>query len=303
MRCTHISPRAFQLGAALFLLSSVCIAPVQAQSAPVSPIKLEKLLTGVGSFRLDSSLTYANGSISLNPFGTGPGQVQPVLSNPSLDTDSIAATLGLSYGLAKGLQLSLSTSGTSETSALPTAPDLGRNTTNSWSGLNMGLSYSLLNNSPSKVSLVGFFGVDLLREVKLPGNGGKKKFSARSGSFGLSLNRVIDPVVLSATLAYQKNVSGSINGARVKLPDSWSFSPGVNFQVNERIGLGWGVQVSHFQKYKINQEVLSGTQTVTAFNFSTSYQLEKDSALNMAFSFPAGRDGASSLSLRLIHDF
>lgn len=275
-----------------------------AQTAPVNPIKLDKLLTGVGAIRLDASVAYSNGSFALNPFGTGPGQMPPALANASINTDSFASNLALSYGLSKSLQLSASTAYINETSSSPTFPELGKDRNSSLGGLNLSLSYQLLHDAASKVSVVAFAGLDVAREVRvaeIPNS--SKRVSGKSGSVGMTINKVVDPIVFSLSAAFQKNISDTLAGSRVELPNAFTISPSISFQVNERVGLGWGAHVSRFGDYRVGGSVISAGQTTTSFDFMTTYQLSKDSGLAATFNFPTGRSGPSTLAVRWIEDF
>jgi len=275
-----------------------------AQGAAVSPIKLEKLLTGKGQVRLDTTLMYAPGYLSTAGVGST-GQNLPIATEvQGLDVHTLAANLTLSYGLGKGTELSLGAS-RSYNRTVNILPPHDKESLSAWDGLAVGLSRELYSSTRDKLVLIGSASLDLGRPVQLA-NGQTRRVSARSGTLGLSLNKVVDPMVLSLSLSYARGLSGTFDGQHVQEPSVWSISPSVTFQANERIGLGWGAQFSRIGAREadlgLGTPLRIGAQSQTAFLFSLNYQLGKDAAVVASYSFPTLQSAAPVFTVRYLAD-
>lgn len=284
-------------------IALACACATGAYAAPVSPIKLEKLLTGKGQWRLDTSVIYAPGFLTTAGVGTT-GQNLPVATEvQGLDINTLAFNATLSYGLQQGTELSIGGS-RSMTRTANTLPPYGSETNSQWDGLTVGLSQELYSNAKEKMSIVGSASLDLARPVRL-GTGETHRVHGRSGTLGVTVNKVVDPMVLSLQATYAHGVSGTFQGEVVRDPSVWSVSPSVTFQANERIGLGWGAQFSRIGARVADLGegigvVRIGAQTQTSFLFTMNYQLSKDAAVVASYSFPTLQNAAPVFTLRYL---
>lgn len=293
-----------KLRCAACALTSV-LAASAAHGAAVSPIKLEKLLTGKGQVRVDSSLLYAPGYLTTTGVGST-GQNLPVATEvQGLDINTLSLNLTLSYGLGKGTEISVGASRSYNRTAGTFAPFTSESQ-HSWDGVSVGISRELYSSAPDKLVLIGSASLDLARPVVL-GNGDTRRVHGRSGTVGLSLNKVVDPMVLSLSATYAHGISGTFNGQPVREPSIWSLSPMVTFQANERIGLGWGAQFSRIGAREVDLGpgaglIRIGAQSQTSFLFSMNYQLSKSSAMVASYSFPTLQSAAPVFTVRLLSD-
>jgi len=273
----------------------------QAAESTISPLKLEKIITGEGATRVDTSLVYSSGTLAINPFATGASVVAPNYGGDLASTNSYALVAAVSYGLSKKTQVSVSGAVNSENTSL-NIPPFNERRSGQFSGLNISMTHLAYNDAESKTSIALFGGVDLGRAIKSPTTGSTDRVSGRSGSIGLNLSHVIDPVVLSLTTSYQFNASSTAGSDSVKLPDVFSVSPALYMQINERVGFGAGFSVASYGDYTVNGEKTFNGQTLTALNLQANYQVARDSAVGLSFSFPTSRPGSSSISIRLLRD-
>lgn len=275
-----------------------------AESAPVNPVRLEKILTGKGVIRVDSTLTYAPGY--LNTAGAGSSaQIPPLASEvQGLDINSAALALTMSYGLGNGTEISVGSSQNWQRTTTTVTP-FDTNSDSRWNGLSVGVSHQLYHSQEDKLVLIAAASIDLTRQLDLGDR--SRRVSGRSGAVSLTLNKVVDPLVLSLAANFAKGVSGNFGGQVVKEPSVFSLTPSVSFQINERIGLGWGAQFSRIGKQLASVGELGaveiGAQSQTAFLFSVNYQTGRNSAWTGTYSFPTLQSAAPVFSLRYLADF
>jgi hypothetical protein len=285
---------------------SLCLAvPAWAQRAPVSPVKLEKLLTGVGGFRLDTALSLASerqtqAQAFQLPSGTETTELVALSQHQWL------VDVGLSYGVSKGLNLTLSTAlahASQSASGVLSGATLKESSSN-WGGLSLGLSYQVMDNPDTKTSVILSGSLDVARLVA--GNGGSRRVTGRSGQLAINVQRVVDPVVFSVTSEYVVGPSVSLGQGRVKLGHAITFKPSVSLQINERVAVGLGVAVVRSGRGVDSSQSLTTyapETTSTSLTLSSNYQLSKDSAVQASVGFPIGGSGPGTLSLRMSQDF
>jgi len=260
------------------------------------PLYVEGLVTEAETFKLDTSIAYANRDAQNLQVGepffiqTGPASFVPVYSGidqRNTNADSIVGTIGLRYGVTTKAEVYGRTSGLwnesrSESSVMNSKSSSSFGVADLWFGVN----YMFVEDDDIP-GILGFSEVSIFEKEY----GSRSEF--KSGAIGLAAYKAIDPVVLSMSVAYRIGASRDVDGKR-RRPGSFLVANGAAaFAVNDRISLSAGAQWTNTQPDSIDGVRVGLRRTRTYMLLGVGYGINNKNVINASMkSNVSGRDGA-----------
>ena len=225
---------------------SFCALPLPAYAQKA--LTIEELLTAQQRWRLELGILYSNIEKTGVSVGqpilvqTGPTQfitLPSAIGEAHRNSDIVVFTPALRYGLRADTELYGRGSAVLEDTRFQSS--LGESRTHStqrfvdaWVGVNH--RFVQEGKFPA---LLGFAEGALAENVATAGS---EFVFGKSWAFGVTSYRTIDPIVLSATVAYRLNVARTAEGQRLRPGNSLLIAPLASFAANEQITLSTGVQ-------------------------------------------------------------
>lgn len=269
------------------------------------PLTVEDLITDKDKFKLDLSLSYANGdrqgvstggSITIQ---TGPSAfvTLPVMIGESrVNSDTLVATWGLRYGLTSKAEIYTRASGLTHRQR---SINVGGNTSSSHSRFAdawLGLNYQFLPND-RQPALLGFVEM-ALREKHL-----ENSASLKSTMLGFTAYHAVDPMVFALTAAYRFNQTRRDGQVHYRPGKLLMISPSAGFAVNDRVTLTTGMQWTGRRADQINGAAQGVTRTSTALQLGVGYGIARGTTFNTTFIANASGAGGAEVRANWLQTF
>lgn len=265
-------------------------------------IPVEDLLTSQGRLNLGLSLVYANSEQSGVQVGntvliqTGPSQFVTVpitVGEQRVNTDTLVAVPSLRYGVTKDTQLSLRGSYSASYARTQGPSGVESSSTSRFVDAHLGIDHRLKKEGETP-GLIGLLDVALAENNSITGS---DVSYGRSWMIGVTAYRVFEPLVLSATAAYQLNLMRQRDGQKLDPGDLLWFSPSLNFIPNRDSSFGLGFTWVLRGSDAVDGIKNSGMQTHTDLNLYFSYAWSKP--LLLFFTLNSNVSGGSGSSMGL----
>lgn len=206
----------------------------------------------------------------------------------SYNSDILAGTLGLRYGLTGKAEIYTRTSYVYADSRTNNSSGISHKSNNHFVDAWLGVNYQFKKDDATP-ALLGF------AELALAEKHLQQNSYLRSILFGLTTYKALDPIVLSLTMAYRLNQRRQDGSSFYKPGDLLLLNPSIAFAVNERVTLTSGVQWTNRQADKFNDVLQGYRQTATDLLLGVGYGFEKNSTLNFTLKANvSGRSGADA---------
>lgn len=301
------SPLAAHLSVVLACLFAT-IASAEEPPTSDKAIPVENLLTSKGKVNLGFGLVYANSERSRVQVGdmvliqTGPSQFVRVpieVGELRVNTDTLVATPSLRYGVTENTQLSLR--GSYSTNYARTQGLSGSDSSSSsrFVGAYLGIDHRLQKEGKTP-GLIGLLDVALAENNSISGS---DISYARSWLIGITAYRVFEPLVLSATAAYQMNLARQRDGQQFDPGNLIVFSPSLNFIPNRDSSFGLGFAWVLGGSDVVDGSESSIVQTRTDLNLYFSYAWSKPLLLFFTLNSNISGKGGASIGLSSSYTF
>jgi hypothetical protein len=290
-------PAVLALAAALSTLCAPAFADL--------PLTVEDLVTDKGKVKLDLSFTYANvdrqgvstgAPIVVQTSSTSFVTIPTALGTSIGNSDALAGTVGLRYGLtarteiytrASGLTSSQRTSGVSGISS-----ESDSRFADAWAGVNV-----QFKKDGATPALLGF------AELALAEKHRHDTASFKSAMLGVTTYHAIDPVVFSATLGYRFNRTRDDGGQDYRPGNLFLVNPSVGFAVNDRVTLTTGLQWTRQEADGIDDATQGIARTATNLLIGAGYGFDKGNTLNATFKTNASGDNGAEFRVNWLYTF
>lgn len=262
-------------------------------SAPLllfaKPLKIDEILVEQNKVQAGISISYANINKKANvivpiSYHTEHGDhvnIPTYLGNSSTNQDYVNYGIKLKYGLNKDLELFTNTN--FYTNNIRTTDTSFSNDNNQgFNNLNLGLVYKVKKENDTPSLFIGG-SVDLLERVTFSDNQ-KDDFSLKTYSLFATSYYTVDPIVFLLNANYRFSLKKEFENQSIKNGNIFSFSPSIVFAVNPYTSLSWGISYEYKTKDKINNKVVSNSQSSISYNFGVNYELNSKNILNFSTS-------------------
>ncbi len=221
------------------------------------PLTVEGLLSGSGVLRVEASTL-----LSVRE------EVAPDASRHY--SDVLFGSIALRYGLTPDTELALRGSGTiRDNRSIDIASEVQSTTTSRFQSVSVAASHRLLADTTTP-GVLTFLEIDVLQNVASEGH----DFApVRSGMFGFTIYRTIDPVLLSLTGGYRVSLARDVSKQTVDPGDTVFLNPGIGFAVNNEVTLNGSAHLT-----VVGEDLVGGTVTTprrtrikTAFGVGLSW--------------------------------
>lgn len=269
------------------------------------PLTVEDLITDKGKIRLDLSLAYANADRSGVSTGepiviqTGPTSfvTLPTLIGESIgNSDTVAATLGLRYGLTTKAEayarMSSLASSQRSSGVGGTASSSDSGFADAWAGVN----YQIRKDDDGP-AVLGF------AEIALREKHRRSSASFKSALLGVTTYKAIDPVVFSLTAAWRLNQTRQDGPQDYKPGNLLLLNPSVGFAVNDRVTLTTGALWTHRQAGRFDGQRQGIDRTATDLLLGVGYGFAKGNTLNTTLKVNASGRSGSELRANWLYMF
>lgn len=301
-----------RLGAAYLAFLHI---PLSAWAQPVEPtapslgeqeslLKVDDFSPSRGKWSINTGLSYQatdrGGYIPSLFFVTGPGGAVvavPSISESTDRSDRLTLSFGARYAATDRVNLSATIVGSVASVRTTTDPNVSvRNTEANLDALNLGLDFRFISG-PSRSNVTGFVSVAAVEEQD------DGFVHGRSVSTGLTFSRVVDPLILSASVVYnhfseREGPDGAFDPGNVV-----TFTPTIGFAVNPDINISWGMGISYREGNRIEGRPGGDSDVLSTLNLGLSYRLSQDSLLTVNGRAGVGGNDAVELSLGLSRRF
>jgi hypothetical protein len=284
---------------ALFLVLLVVASASQAEL----PLTVEDLITDPGTFKLETTLTYANSERTGFSTGepilvqTGPTSfisLPTAISETQRNTDSLVGTLGLRFGLSSRAELYARGSylynrhRSSEVSLTNSANE--SRFADAWFGINY-----KFKDDDEVPAVLGFV------ETAVHEKHSDSSASFKSLLMGLTTYRAIDPVVFSLTAGYRFNRSRNNGGVEYRPGDLLLLNPSVALAVNDRVTLTGGLQWTSRRSDQTEGQDQAFRRTSTDLLFGVGYGVAQGSTFNIIIKASASGRNWADLRINWLH--
>lgn len=273
------------------------------------PVRIDEILTQTKSFRLDTTLSYANIQSSSNlsasqTFQTQNGDVVtvPVFMGASKSNrDYLNIDLTLRYGMTKDIEIFASVNGYSSDTKYTLPQGLQNSSDNGFNALGIGVTYQIKPEDETPSLLVGA-STQIIEKSKM----GEKSYTNHFKNYRLYATSFysVDPVVFLLSASYSFNQTKKIGASKRDDADILTLSPQVYFAVNPYTSLNWGVKYSYFGKTKIDNSIIGNSGSNLAFVTGVSYEFSAKTFININTEFLNTNSlSQNSFSLTVSHKF
>lgn len=268
------------------------------------PLTIEDIMTDKGKWKLETSLTYLNSENSRAELAasvyiqTGATSFIPIpteIQENGSNTDMLAGTLGLRYGLTGNTDIY--GSGSYLWHEERKLDGNGKTRNKRMSDISAGISHTFLKDDKNP-ALIGFLESTVYEKSR------NKASSGKSWLIGATTYKAIDPVVLSLTAAYRINGSKTLSSnTKYKAGNYWMLNPNISFAANDRISLTGGIQWLGKQPDRLDGKKESARNTSTYAHFGAGFGFTKTTALNASARFNVSGQSSSELKFGVQHTF
>jgi len=290
-------------------IATPCLAqsPEQAGTAlgeQESLLKVEDFSPVKGRWSLTAGLSYQSidrgGYIPSVFYVTDPsGAVVavPTISQSDDRMDKVSLSFGARYALTNSVNLVGQAAGDMTSVRTTTAPNVSNNnTTAGFDALSLGVDFRF-SPTPSRTNFTGFFTVAAFEKA----NG--DYIHGKTFSAGLTMSRVVDPLILSASLNYNHFLPRDTANGEFNPGNVITFTPSIGFAVNPDINISWGMGFS----YKVGDELVGQPDqeddVLSTVNLGLGYRLSRDTLLNVNGRAGVGGNDAVQLTVGLSKRF
>lgn len=270
------------------------------------PLSLEDIVTDKGRLKLESSVAYANSERSQNQFAhpiyiqttaNSLVAVPTVLANTDTNSDVVAATVGLRYGLTGKTDVYGSASHLWRSRREFDGADGLKSRSRQFSDVSLGVSHTFLQDGKNP-ALIGF------AETAVYEKSHGRASSGKAWTLGATTYKAIDPVVLSLTASYRHHLNKkTANGETFRAGNYVMLNPSVGFAANDKISFTGGVQWMNVQADKVNGEKTSARNTSTYAHAGVGLGITRDTSLSASVRWKVSGQSSSELKLGLSHQF
>lgn len=301
------SPLAARLSAVLVCLFAT-IASAEEPPTSDKAIPVEDLLTSKGKVNLGFNLVYANSERSSVQVGdtvliqTGPSQFVRVpvqVGEQRVNTDTLVAAPSVRYGATEDTQLSLRGSYSASYARTQGLSGADSSSTSRFVDARLGIDHRLQKEGKTP-GLIGLLDVALAENNSITGS---DISYGRSWTVGITVYRVFEPLVLSATAAYQLNLTRQRDGQQIDPGDLLFFSPSLNFIPNRDSSFGLGFTWLLRGSDAVDGSKNSIVQTRTDLNLYFSYAWSKPLLLFFTLKSNISGEGGASIGLSSSYTF
>lgn len=317
MFCRHF----LTIATGTFSFAMILAAPALAQTVDQtnatvgekeSLLKVEDFSPAKGRWSINTGLSYQSVDrggfipgffLVTDPIGTV--ITIPTLSQTNDRVDRASLSFGARYALTNSVNLFGQATGSITNVRRTTAPNVSQNdTTTGFDTLNLGLDFRF-SPTPSRTNFTGFLSVAAIEESN------DDYIHAKAFSAGLTMSRVVDPLILSASLNYSHFSSRDYNHVSSRDTADGEFKPGnvitvtptIGFAVNPDINISWGMGIS----YKMGDERAGQSDqeddVLSTVNLGLGYRLSRDTLLNVSGRAGVGGNNAVRLTSGLSKRF
>lgn len=292
----------------LFLSKSLAAQTPEPEGASVgerdSLLKVEDFSPERGRLSVNASATYLSqdqgGYIPSVFFVTDPGGAViaiPSISESTDRTDRATLSFGARYAVTDRINFFAQVLGSASNIRTTTDPGVSANETNTgFDALNLGMDFRFVAG-PSRTNLTGFVSVAALEEED------DGFVSGRTLSTGLTLSRVVDPLILSTSISYNYfSEREGPDGAFVP-GDVITITPTIGFAVNPDINISWGLGISYRDGDEIEGRQDGDSDVLSTLNLGLGYRLSQDQLLTVVGRAGVGGNDAVQLSVGLSQRF
>ncbi len=273
------------------------------------PLQIEDILSDKNEFKLNSTISYSNiDSKSLNTqfvkydISENNSITIPIVAGENqTDTDFLNFSLDLKYGITKRLEFFSFINFDYTNNNYSSTDNFTNNSDGGFNSFGLGLSYELKSEDESPALLVGLStqAIEKTKFDEFSQNNYLKNFSFFTTSFYTS-----DPIVFSLSLSYQLNLNKKINEFSMNNGDSINLTPMIYFAVNPYTSLNWGAKYSYNLKDKIDNEIISNSNSNIMFMLGASYELNPKSIISVDTDFSNSTEySQNSISLTYSYRF
>lgn len=247
-----------------------------------SLLKVEDFSPRKGRWSINYGLSYQSvdkggyiPSLLFVPDANGTIFAVPSIS-PSTDrVDEGSLNIGARYALTGNVNLFGQVSGSLSNVRTTTALGVSENKTSFGLGaLNLGADFRFTPNI-SRTNFTGFVFVSAAEQADTDWIFGTAL------SAGFTASRIIDPLILSATVNYNHFFPRTTTSGRHNPGNVITFTPTIGFAVNPDINLSWGMGFSYRTGDELAGAPKGSSDVLTTVNLGLGYRLTKDKLLNI----------------------
>ncbi len=254
------------------------------------PLQIEEILSDKNEFKLNSTISYINiDSKSLNSefvkydISENNSITIPIVAGENLvDTDFLSFSLDLKYGLTKKLEIFSFVNFYYSNSRYSLNENFANNSDSDFNSFGVGLSYEIKSEDETPALLVGLT-TQAIEKTEFYNFTENNYF--KNNSFFVTSFYTSDPIVFSLSLSYQLNLDKKIDNLSIKNGDSINLTPMLYFAVNPYTSLNGGVKYSYNSKDKIDDKVISNSNSNIEFLFGASYEINPKSIISIDTGF------------------
>lgn len=278
--------RIFVIAAACLALSSgSAVAQNNAQEQDGIGLELEELISEKGTVRLEfgtflvaARRSGVSGLYQSVQTGTGSFVSVPVtLGTTDRQSETMLLNLGLRYGVSERAELYSRATFRYESSRFTdtTTALTDNNSDGGFQSLVFGMNYRLSDDAKTP-GIVGFADITVLEDTSADESDYQ---SAKSGTVGFTMYRVLDPVVLSLTAGYRANFDRAVGSDDIDPGDTFFLNPSVGFAVNNELTLTGGLGLNITGVDQINGVDEGTRRTQADLQFGAAYAWDKNTIL------------------------
>lgn len=251
------------------------------------PLRVDELFTKKHSFRLETSLYYANiqrrnNTVAPVIVGSGLG-TYPVYTIPAIintaqtNQDYLNLAFSARYGITENLEIFASPSFFYQ---YTNTSDTGFSSQNSYdfNNFNMGLIYQIKKEGKYPSLFIGATPV-MIEKVISGGDQssqiGKMEYFKNYSFFATSYYSV-DPIVFLVQGGFRMNLERKFEGHRVKMGNVFSLSPMVYFAINPYVSINFGIRYEYKLKDRIDGKTVLHQGSYIGYLFGVSYEVNPD---------------------------
>ena len=250
------------------------------------PVHVDEILTQSHSFKLDTTVSYANiqranGISSPYTYQTQNGDfvaVPTYAGEAKTDQDYLNYSFTLRYGVTKDLELFTSANLYSSKLHASINDTFETKSDSGFNALNIGLTYQLKKESDTPSFLLGVSATAMEKTKFQTGtlNSNFKGYRVFATSF-----YTVDPVVFLVSSSYGINLKKEYKESSINSSDILTISPQVYFAVNPYTSLSGGFKYTHFAKdTRDNKQVSQATSNLSML-LGLSYEFSAKTVLNL----------------------
>lgn len=271
------------------------------------PLTIENLLTAERRWRADINLVYANSDRRnvdslFTTLQLGPSQFISVpvsVSQARQNTDILALSIGVRYGLNLKTELYSRISGIGQNTRTFSVSGTSRENTQKFGDVWFGVNHRFSEDNATP-ALLGFAEVALAENVAAEGS--ELKYG-KAGLLGITIYRVIDPLVLTLTTGYRYSADITVQDQRINSGDILFLNPGIAFAVNHKVTLTQGLQWRWQQRSQINGQSQGIFITQSKLALGIGYAWSKQTTVQIDSRADISGNSGAEISMTVLYKF